>query len=388
MWIPVHKRKNTVEISLNGLSFIDHPRETMNQLQEIARAECSTLFATVNFADPTVLDIGPYVVWGLMRQDMVPFMSGGRISEQAKSVIETVGLRTFMQMGRFSVPANTTEISPFSLRQRRQHGTSQADNLALSVTTKEKVSDDFVETVEGWLAAMSPPNELTPDSKSWLFGMLGEVLDNAERHSQMAGDGDWAIAGFMVRRSVPGPNGRPQSCFVCHAAIVSVGQSIGQSIQSTVDAELRADLSGYCSKHERAGMSRDALASVYALQDGISRIPQDAMESKGGVGMMDVVEFTTSLGLDGVAELTPQITIISGQTCVMFKTPYAGFRRDSEDTRKRLQWFNTSNSIDSPPDPTHIFDLPQRFPGTVIALRFSLPAEEASDLEVSTHASN
>lgn len=90
---------------------------------------------------------------------------------------------------------------------------------------------------------------------------------------------------------------------------------------------------------------------------------------------MDMVQFTSALGSDGAAQIPPQITIISGSTCVMFRPPYASYRSADDDPQKRLQWFNPANKIDFPPEQTHVFGLSQRFPGTIISLRFSLPAE-------------
>lgn len=131
---------------------------------------------------------------------------------------------------------------------------------------------------------------------------------------------------------------------------------------------MKWDLESYIRRHQTgSNQSDNALATLYAMQDGVSSLPEGA----SGKGMMDMVEFTNTLGHTEDQERLPKITIISGRSCIRFAAPYNRCLR-GEKNPKRLQPFNAQNRLDFPPDMNYVFDLDFAFPGTIVALRFSL----------------
>ena len=218
-----------------------------------------------------------------------------------------------------------------------------------------------------WLGALPVPMELTLEACGQLNKMATEMLDNAERHGGHAtAIGDWYVAGFMARRN---DNSNTQSSwYECHIAIVNLGTTIAESISRSSEPQMLSDLRTYTAKHTgRRRQSTDALTTVYAMQDGVSSLPQ----GKGGMGMMEMVELVNALGTTSHQAHQPAITIISGRSCVRFAGPFKGFR-SSMASVKRIQPFNVEGSFEFPPHPHYVFDLDYEFPGTIIAVRFSL----------------
>ena len=100
LWIELIDRTESRDFSLKNFSFVDEPNKTMEILSDIAAAECTVITARIDFADERILDIGPYIVWGLISKDMAPVMIGGSIAPSVMKVLEAVRLRRFMGMDK------------------------------------------------------------------------------------------------------------------------------------------------------------------------------------------------------------------------------------------------------------------------------------------------
>ena len=363
-WVPPFRRKDVVHFSLNNFSFVDAPNDTMTQLHDIAVAECTARSGALDFGDSQILDIGPYVVWGLMSRKMAPFLSGGKMGVSVQKVIEAVRLRQFMRMKEFTGLKDHKDVWAFTLKERNAGTPTATPDKAISFS---KVADELVETVDEWLGALPDPMRLTKQAQGHINKIATEILDNAERHSQPGSlRGDWYVAGFMARRELNGQGDTSTIWYDCHVAIVNLGTTIAQRILQS-PKEMREDLDRYTVRHRaRTRQSRNALATLYAMQDGVSSLP----ESHGGKGMMDVVGFVNALGNTEDPTHQPRVTIISGRSCIRFVGPYKGYQLSTKG--RRVQAFNVGGSFEIPPDDDYVFDLDFGFPGTIVALRFSL----------------
>ncbi len=232
-----------------------------------------------------------------------------------------------MGMGFLSRSKEVTDLWPFTLRQRAESGSSRAPDLATAPTKKEKVADEFVATVQEWIGRGSPPLKLTKSGRGKISQLVTETLDNAERHSRPEGDGHWAMAGFMSRRTADGHNDpRMLGELICRVAFLSIGSTIAETISDSEDRNTREGLDRYLALHRApliGGVHPEILKTVFALQDGSSRISQAAGETKGGVGMMEVAEMAVELSkwtggaLGGIP--SARVAVLSGNTCVTFK---------------------------------------------------------------------
>lgn len=379
-WVAPLKRTESSDIDLVDFSLIDHPKETLQALAGIAKAETHEIATTLNFKDERVYDIGAFLILRVMHDRMLPFVIGGKMHRRIQKVIDAVGLRHGMGMGRFS-NNNTDDVFPFPLQLRRPPKAGHYRNTALEASTKEKAADILVQSMNKWLNKLDEPEELTDDGRAFVTGLLGEVLNNAERHSnlELRNNGNWFTAGFMARRRRDGvlPKDANNIKHVCHLSFLSLGKTIAESI-STADERILKPMQKYVELHKSKVRTEEALKTIYALQDGISRVPQSEGGTIGGIGMLDIVELVNELSHNG-AKGDAALTIVSGKTCIILKGKYRSF--DWNTGYKRHQFFNEHNDINKPPDDSVIVGLDQKFPGVIISVRFEL--EQKEDASVS-----
>ena len=367
-WINPAKRTDKKHFTLDQFSFVDQPNKTLLLLQDIAISECTTLTARLDFADAKILDIGPYIVWGLMSKGMSPYLIGGNMAIPVQKVIDAVNLRKFMRMAKFKGSADNKDVWAFPLKEKNP-GTPTADPA--HAFGFSKVADQLVDAINEWLGALPKKLCLTQKSRPDINKIVTEVLENAERHAGTELE-QWYVAGFMARYDSTDADNHSHEWYDCHIAFVNLGNTISEAMRGSTTTRIYNDLQSYLDKHySPSGPSRDTLATLYAMQDGISSLPEGA----GGKGMMDMVELTNQLGHTEDIDHQPRISIISGKSCVQFAGPYKGCFFQNEESRVRVQTFNTERRFDFPPDRRYVFDLDVKFPGTIVALRFSLDHE-------------
>jgi hypothetical protein len=385
-WLPPLQRNHPLEeVELKDFSFLDNPIETIGVLRRIAELESVAIEARLNFRDNVCMDIGPYLALQAMRRDMLQIYSGGAITKPIQTVLDMVGLRKPLHMA-FPLPNDQTFVWPFPFRSRRPTGSSTSTSRLLEPQTYERVADELIEAINGWLGSLVQ-RELSSVGCKYVQTVVGEALDNAERHSDISSeDGDWSIAGFMTRRYV-------ESIweYKCHLSFMSLGATIAESLQ-LAGGKTRARMMEYVSKHRslfNQQFSEENLQTVFALQDGVSRFSEALKAQRGGTGLMDVLEFFAALGGISRTGWEPKLVILSGSTCIIVKSPYMtgvrkGDRVPSGKIPPREQWFNDQNDPNYSPDPRHVFSLPAPIKGTIITMAWTINPEQLSAPEKGT----
>ncbi len=358
---------NPPTIKFENFSFVNNPVGTMEMLAEFVRTECLFTQARLDFLDAECLDIGPYLVLQALRQHIAAVYLGGAISVELQHVIDAVGLRAALQMAPFKQVKDQTEVWPFRLRQRRPSNSSMSVARQLEPQTKESVADEFIVAVDKWLSVVAQ-QELTLDGRRLVQKMVGEALDNAERHSQPnSNDGEWAMTGYLVKR------GDAQTKdFRIHMAMLSVGATIEESILSGPPDMLKR-MNSYVARHRSRSQSEEALRTVFALQDGVTKDRDAAAEGRGGTGFQDIFTFFSDLGATNSPLYRAELVIISGNTCIKLFWPYlCGVQKGGDPVAERELWFNQGNSPEFAPAPSNVFLLPCRLNGTLVSMAIPL----------------
>ena len=355
-------KKNAHKVTLKNFSFLDNPIETMERLRDIAKAEAREFAFDLNFVDTICHDIGPYLLLGVIRQQMLPNCTGGEISGGLSKVLSAVQLDQFL--GMTLRKHKNYDVFPFPLKSGAKES---AIDGHLGVTTKQRVIDQFAETLDGWLHAVSLA--LSEEGRERIGRIIGESIDNAERHSGGVDEkGQWWFTGFMTIR----PDGNGGHSYHCHVALLSLGCSIASSIAKAPD-KIQEKIAPYANKHKSRRQSKDTLTTVYALQDGITREPP------GGIGLMDLFDMASALGQTKNG-INAAVAILSGDACIMASSPYI-VPTDDPNLGRRL-WFNQENSLEKPPERDYVFTLPYNFPGTLVTLRFEFDPEHLRQVAV------
>lgn len=387
-WTPILRRSNPKidpSIRLKDFSFLDDPDRTITAIKGIGEMELRNIRSYIHFEDEYCLDAGAYLALAEVWPQMAPIFQGGRMNNAVQKVLNATGWGRHNRLSLvaaekdidFIIDGKHADVWAFPLQRRRPARSSMSATVHLDPQTREEASDRFCAAVDEWLGVPEIAQELTDEGKSHVGGMIGELLCNAERHSQAGtNDGDWSTTAFMVRRE---ENGR--SVLRCHMAFLSVGRSFSESLNDAT-SEIRTALQSYQRRHRGADVSPEALATVFALQDTITCDPAAHSEGSGGTGLQDVLDFVRFLGGPTNADSDTRVAIVSGRTCIRLKHPYLkGVRRGPDEPR--LLWCNAQNSSDFPPDADIVTSLSEHFAGTLVSVAFALdPVYLASLVEV------
>jgi hypothetical protein len=213
---------------------------------------------------------------------------------------------------------------------------------------------------------------LTDDGLTLVESITGEALDNAETHSDLIKeDGSWTVAGFMTG---------PERHFRLHLSFLSLGATVAESVAECPEP-IRTGMEAYVNRHARVrnNLTAPDLRTVYALQDGVTRLGRKLEGgAKGGTGLADVIEFFSSLASAGEGADPPKLAIVSGSTYIGIGSPYDHALRESVpgvapgETLPRRLWFNRPNSETLPPDADHVYSLPASIKGTLVTMAFDL----------------
>jgi hypothetical protein len=396
-WVaPIRRTSSSPEpsLSLEGFSFLDYPNETLKALRELGRIEGEALSARLHFDDNFCLDAGAYLVLAEIWPAMAKIFGGGRMKRPVQKVLDAIGVGHHNRMQfpaihndpEFLINGRHADVWAFPLQRRRPALSSQSEGVHLEPQTREKASDRFCEAVNDWLGVPEIDRELTTNGKGWIAGIIGELLCNAERHSQAGSDdGDWSVAGFMVKRSDGEEGG--EEVYRCFLAFLSVGRSFAESLGDAA-ADVSAILNDYISTHWQSAQSPETLATVFALQDMVTCDPEARRSETGGTGLMEVLDMVGMLGGTKHPGREPKVTIVSGRSCIMLREPYMRGVRRTGPRDPRVQWCNAENDRSLPPDSNVVFDLEEHFAGTLVSVAFTLDPDYLARESEEDHGSD
>lgn len=371
VWLDLRSRRPNVSampIQLERFSFLDDPEGTLAGLRTIAEAESRSAIARIDFCDEHCLDVVPFMLLAECWSEMLPVFEGGRMNIPMQKVLAAVGVQHAMGIGLGGV-TEFSDVWTFPLYRRRREGATSSRTPFLDVQTREIATDHFCAALDEWLAQLDI--SLNSRGVAWIKQILGELLENAERHSDgERGDGPWAVSGFMARRE---EGEDKEVIFRAHIGIVNLGDTFSESLMRATP-DVRKGLDAYVASMRESGAVQSAatLRTLAALQDGITCDPDADNDDRGGYGLQEMLDLVSLLGHTTDAVRLPRITIVSGSSCIRLRHPYLKGTRMEGAASPRVLWCNSTNSRDAPPDPAFVFDLEPGLPGTAISIGFVL----------------
>jgi hypothetical protein len=229
---------------------------------------------------------------------------------------------------------------------------------------------------------------LKDEKQSNLMDLIAEVVVNAEEHSGESTDRlnpAWYAIGYYRRSEDPGKGGE------CHIALFNFGRSIFESLKLPETSEkLKEEISRLADVHRAHGYfailvsipkrllliptnfwQEDALWTLYALQEGVSRFRHLPEGVDRGNGTVRMIEFFMKLASDD-----PKMVILSGRTWILFDGSHTLQTIIKDGEERQVIAFNKENDLSLPPDWKYVRTLGRRFPGTLVSLKFTLRAED------------
>lgn len=206
--------------------------------------------------------------------------------------------------------------------------------------------------------------QLQKKGKEYLYKIIGEILDNAEIHSQKS---SWWISAYM--QSLKDNVGE------CHLVFLNFGESIYESMQN-LDAgnPVRLRIEQLAQKHKKRGVfhtkfDESTLWTLYSLQEGVSRFSASGdCTNDRGQGLSDLVEFFQKIGKS--VDRDPVMALISGDTYIQFDNDYKMNIKEIDGKQRRQIAFNEQNDLEQAPDEKKVRKLKHHFPGTIYSFKF------------------
>lgn len=334
-------------------SFTDNPEESLVAIKGLVKSALSSNVRELEIDHAPCTNIGPGAqavasVLGKQAYDEHAKGVGGPLPQDPN--LRKIILSTGMPKA-FGVSTETPEFEVFDLQWGRKPRTNTAHGVR-----RDQVPGDFVSFLQRCLQRFAHP---LPHEATRCATLVSEFIENAERHSTRA---EWWIAAYLHydRSAHQGQ---------CHLTVFNFGQSIAASIRSVpthsqLAKEIRAKL-----KRHGAVVSSEALSTLYALQGRVSRFnPEIDPEVDVGQGTATIIEAFEAFSGDRNAKMC----ILSGHTHIIFDGTY---RIERDEQGNRVIAFNSDNRLDLPPDTSYVRRIRERFPGTLLSVRFVLDKE-------------
>jgi hypothetical protein len=353
-------------------SFIENPDQTLQTLYNL-RAAIEDPRATHLFFDHSqckTLDLCASVVTDVMvlrgrtqrRMRGVAFGAGGTFSSvpEVNVLLKASGILKHLGVSAAALPKDVQDrIRLCPLHDGRPSPPDKTTESELAATKLTRFFDNCLSTEK---------YALKEEWKAKLISLITEVLDNCEQHANR--DQHWYTIGhFNHLENQDGGD--------CHIVILNFGDSIFESLNRKDTPTLLKDRIGeLASKHHSRGFfnfrkskwQEEALWTLYALQEGVSRFTGTPEGVDRGNGTVRMIQFFTDL-----AGEDPKMVLVSGRTYILFDGKYK--LRDkllpTGETRKIIA-FNPENDLEQPPDGNYVASIPFKFPGTLVSLRFIL----------------
>tara|TARA_R100000789_G_scaffold119_2_gene442 strand:+ start:6542 stop:8035 length:1494 start_codon:yes stop_codon:yes gene_type:complete len=369
-WTKLRDRADSsdVTLSLENFSLLDDPERTLANLRLIATEEAKSVGVKINFEDNYCLDVSPFMLLMEFWQHMIPVFEGGKMNKPLQKVLFGLGIPQAMGISVNAV-TDLEDVWAFPLCRRRTAGSTVSKASFTDVQRREVANDEFCMSVDEWLHEVGM--ELSENGTAWIKNILGELLENAERHSDGTRmDGTWSVSGCMVRRKVEATNEWRLQVYI---GIVNLGDTFSESLlRATQDT--RDLLDRYIARMKKIGapQSTETLRTLAALQDTITCVASAEKEDRGGYGLQEMIDLVNILGATSDSSRLPRITIVSGKSCIQLRHPYIQGVREGGDDKPRVLWCNESNDNNSAPDTEYVYDLSTDLPGTAISIGFEL----------------
>jgi|GEM_PF-723341 len=364
------------------LSFIENFQETF----EFTKSFISSIYDVngdleVDFSRCSYVDIAPLLFICTMIQDYFKFAE--------KRLIALPGAAHKYAEVKF-LPSKTYEVNRilYSLRIlptiERQENDKFLDVSTVGMIAEKKARRHFSENKKGPVCnkvrryinncVKKVGFMLSADGETAVDGWLSEVLNNAEDHSRID---EWYVAGISLHtRDFQEAISKQDGVIEVRLAIMNLGFSVYEGFEESSEGNHRVydamanaydKLTEGLPTDEKQAYTRENIFTLYALQEGVSRIKYLEDSESRGNGTMNFIRAFLELGdyEDSSLNRKPLMSLLSGKTMVLCDNTYKPY---ADGTVYKLS-LNSENDLKKLPDPEYLRGLPGHFPGTILETR-------------------
>ena len=267
-------------------------------------------------------------------------------------------------IGSFAIHRNNSknfpDIIPYKLCEfKKSRGTG---DILFNIEKKEKDVTEMVDYVIRCLERMN--KQLTSESIEDLSIIIGEILINAEEHSQF--NHRYSIGYFQEFAK----NGDKYGIF--NLAILNFGGTIYDKFKSSdcqrpdIVKQMQ-DLSEKYSSNNlfSSEIKEETLWTLYALQEEVTSVSKKKNEKRGNGSIKFIESFFNLKGNKQVDKIS-RLALLSGNTSIVFDGTYGVKSVIKNGEPFKVMTFNESADISYKPSPKYVKFVPNYFPGTII----------------------
>ncbi|MCE5222362.1 MAG: hypothetical protein LLF98_14245 [Clostridium sp.] len=351
--INVHNNRRNRIIIPKNFSFIENPDETIDTLKKIHYLGDSK--AEEIFFDHTKLqnlDISASTVMDTLIMDII------KKREKRKQNIGISG-EYYSNDGKISAILEVSGILKHLGFKNTEPKNIEKLELIESQSSDD-VSTEVVEYIDRCLKRQKL--ELTKRGRRYFSILVGEIIDNCELHGGEFSK--WYTLGHYFNQEEYGE---------CQLVIFNYGNTIYESLKrKDTTKEAKESLENMSNIHKldykNLFWNEESMWTLYALQDGVSR-KRDKKHPDRGTGTVRFINSFQNIGCT-VGGNYPKMSIISGNTCILFNNKYKLEDVDFGGKSRKIIAFNKENNLYKPPDRENVRILKNYFPGTVISMNF------------------
>ena len=199
--------------------------------------------------------------------------------------------------------------------------------------------------------------ELSEDAEHQLGVYLGEILGNAEDHSE---EKLWIASGYFD------PDSK-----MCEIVVLNFGTTFYDTFRKLDKSHFvrEQSIQPYIDAHKSSGFSENELTTIAALQSSISSKNYDERGTRGS-GTIDFIEFFQDISSE-INELQgepAQMSILSGEVQLLFDK----YVKITDHGQRQVVAFNAENDLHAAPERKYVKRLRSdiNFPGTIISIKF------------------
>lgn len=249
------------------------------------------------------------------------------------------------------------------------------DNPRLS----EKREVDITQTVDYIIDCLAKLNKrLTDSAETNFYKVIGEVIQNAEEHSNTK-------TRYLIGHFEENKNGS-NDYGIFNLAILNFGNTFYETFKKSENPNVAVieQMEALSKKYTTNGLFKrkkfeeETLWTLYALQDGVTRIK----DWNRGNGAIRFIESFINLKGDTQTDNISKMVITSGHTRIIFDGKYqiTKQKRGNEEKEFKMMTFNTSRDIEQLPDENYVIYEDNYFPGTIISVKLKLDYENTTNL--------
>ncbi len=354
----VRREKNQREVTINIpkiFSFINNPNETIVTLKKIYYAGTNNHIHSIYFNYSQCNELGlcaslitDLIILSLPRyKNKKIFLHGSAPNSiEARKLFNITGLPKHLGIIDQSTP--DSEILD-----------------TLSNLESGEMSERVVEFYQKCLHTQG--YELTMLGKNAFSNMIGEVINNSEQYSGI--NGTWHALGYFDKPE------QGESYGKCRLVLMNFGNSIYDSLKEADTTEYtKNQLEKHTKKNynfiDKISYTEEMLWTLYSLQQNISKKRKDRNDDRGN-GTIKLIKNFMDVGAK-IENKKSLMSITSGKCQILFDGTY---KLEAKNTNGKAYYqiaFNEDNDLNKKPDKKCVYNLQNKFPGTIISMELYL----------------